>query len=247
MASNESIFDKLNLSSGERRLFMIVIVVLMLALMWMVWGMIPSPSATQLKIAKAQSQLDKFQEEINKTDSYHQQISKLEGLGSAVIKIEQEVNMRAFINSLTAASGVDITSRASAEPKTSDFFIEQSMTIRFSSKESDLVNFLRKLGSSDSMVRVSQMRVNPDKNRYRLDGSMTLTASYQKDVKATKPKPATEAKAKPVAAKPEPAKPEPAKPKAETKPASSKPKTEGGKRKVPTKRKVPARTVRKTQ
>lgn len=231
MASNESIFDKLNLSSGERRLVMIVIVVLMLALMWMVWGMIPSPSATQLKIAKAQSQLGKFQEEINKTDSYHQQISKLEGLGSAVIKIEQEVDMRAFINRLTAASGVEITSRASAEPKTSDFFIEQSMTIRFSSKESDLVNFLRKLGSSDSMVRVSQMRVEPDKNRYRLGGSMTLTASYQKDVKATKPKPATEAKAEPVTAKPA------AKPKAETKPA----KPSG------TKRSVPTRRTRKTQ
>ena len=235
MASNESIFDKLNLSSGERRLVMIVIVVLMLALMWMVWGMIPSPSATQLKIAKAQSQLDKFQEEIDKTDSYHQQISKLEGLGSAVIKIEQEVDMRAFINRLTAASGVEITSRASAEPKTSDFFIEQSMTIRFSSKESDLVNFLRKLGSSDSMVRVSQMRVEPDKNRYRLGGSMTLTASYQKDVKATKPKPATEAKAEPVTTKPA-AKPA-AKPKAETKPA----KPSG------TKRSVPTRRTRKTQ
>ena len=235
MASNESIFDKLNLSSGERRLVMIVIVVLMLALMWMVWGMIPSPSATQLKIAKAQSQLDKFQEEIDKTDSYHQQISKLEGLGSAVIKIEQEVDMRAFINRLTAASGVEITSRASAEPKTSDFFIEQSMTIRFTSKESDLVNFLRKLGSSDSMVRVSQMRVEPDKNRYRLGGSMTLTASYQKDVKATKPKPAIEAKAEPVTAKPA------AKPKAETK-AETKPAKPSG-----TKRTVPDRRKRKTQ
>ena len=117
-----------------------------------------------------------------------------------------------------------------------DFFIEQSMTIRFSSKESDLVNFLWKLGSSDTMVRVSQMRVNPDKNRYRLSGSTTLTASYQKDVKATKPKPATEAKAKPVAAKPA-AKPEPAKPKAETKPA----KPSG------TKRTIPTRRARKTQ
>jgi Tfp pilus assembly protein PilO len=235
MASNESIFDKLNLSSGERRLFMIVIVVLMLALMWMVWGMIPSPSATQLKIAKAQSQLDEFQEEINKTDSYHQQISKLEGLGSAVIPIEQEVDMRAFINRLTAASGVDITSRASAEPKTSDFFIEQSMTIRFSSKESDLVNFLRKLGSSDSMVRVSQMRVNPDKNRYRLDGSMTLTASYQKDVKATKPKPATEAKAEPVTPKPE------------SKPAAAKLKPAAKPAKRPVTKRVIPRKVRKTQ
>jgi len=238
MASNESIFDKLNLSSGERRLVMIVIVVLMLALMWMVWGMIPSPELTQNKITKAQTQLNSFTNEISKIAHYESTIRALEGLGSAVIPIEQEVDMRAFINSLTAASGVEITSRASADPKTSDFFIEQSMTIRFSSKESDLVNFLRKLGSSDSMVRVSQMRVNPDKNRYRLGGSMTLTASYQKDVKATKPKPATEAK-------PEPAKPEPAKPKPETKP-ETKPKPEGGKRKMPTKRKVP-RTIRETQ
>ena len=246
MASNESIFDKLNLSSGERRGFMIVIVVLMLALMWMVWGMIPSPSATKQKIASAKKQLADFKPEIyqaNKaTNSYLSEIRKLEGLGSAVIKIEQQTDMRKFINRLTAANGVDIDSTTSADPKTGDFFIEQSMTIRFSSKESDLVNFLWKLGSSDTMVRVSQMRVNPDKNRYKLSGSMTLTASYQKDVKATKPKPATEAKAKPVAAKPEPAKSEPAKsepakPKAETKPA----KPSG------TKRSVPTRRTRKTQ
>ena len=294
MASNQSIFDKLNLSSGERRLFMIVIVVLMLALMWMVWGMIPSPSATKQEIAKAQTQLNSFQGEIKKTDdyfeakakvsmregfnkafvthktmdfdtepteaeateaiekdyphlkveridwirdmSYNQRIRTLQGLGSAVIKIEQQTDMRKFINQLTTANGVDIDSTTSADPKTSEFFIEQSMTIRFSSKESDLVNFLWKLGSSDTMVRVSQMRVNPDKNRYRLSGSMTLTASYQKDVKATKPKPATEAKAKPVAAKPA-AKPEPAKPKAETKPA----KPSG------TKRTIPTRRARKTQ
>ena len=160
--------------------------------------------------------------------------------------------MRKFINRLTAANGVDIDSTTSADPKTGDFFIEQSMTIRFSSKESDLVNFLWKLGSSDTMVRVSQMRVNPDKNRYKLSGSMTLTASYQKDVKATKPKPATEAKAKPVAAKPEPAKPkaetkpEPAKPGA--KPESAKPKAETKPAKPSgTKRTIPARRARKTQ
>ncbi len=236
MASNESIFDKLNLSSGERRLVMAVLVVLMLALAWMVWGMIPSPGVTQNKISQAQQRLNSFTNEISKIADYEKKIGELQGLGSAVIKIEQQTDMRKFINRLTAANGVYIDSTTSADPKTSEFFIEQSMTIRFSSKESDLVNFLWKLGSSDSMVRVSQMRVQPDKNRYKLSGSMTLTASYQKDVKATKPKPATEAKAKPVAAKPA-AKPEPAKPKPETKPA---------KRTVP-KRSVPTRRARKTQ
>jgi len=236
MASNESIFDKLNLSSGERRLVMIVIVVLMLALMWMVWGMIPSPSATKQKIDKAQTQLDSFKAEIEKTDVYHQQISTLEGLGSEVIKIEQQVDMRNFINRLTTANGVEITSATSADPKTGDFFIEQSMNIRFSSKERELVNFLWKLGSSDSMVRVSQMRVQPDKNRYKLSGTMTLTASYQKNVKATKPKPSP---AKPKAE----TKAEPAKPKAETKAEPAKSETKPAK-KSGTKRSVPSRRVR---
>jgi len=246
MANNESIFEKLNLSSGERRLVMIVIVVLMLALVWMVWGMIPDPGATRNEIAKAQTQLNSFTNEISQITDYEKEIRKLEGMGSAVVPIEQEVNMRRAINNLTAANGVQVTRTGRMTTKTNDFFLEKSMRIDFSSKESDIVKFLWKLGGSDSMVRVSEMRIQPDKNRYRLDGWMNLTASYQKDVKATKPKPATEAKAKPVAAKPA-AKPEPAKPKAETKPASSKPKTEGGKRKVPTKRKVPGRTVRKTQ
>ena len=242
MASNESIFDKLNLSSGERRLVMAVLVVLMLALAWMVWGMIPSPGVTQNKISQAQQRLNSFTNEISKIADYEKKIGELQGLGSAVIKIEQQTDMRKFINQLTAANGVDIDSTTSANPKTGDFFIEQSMTIRFSSKESDLLKFLWKLGSSGTMVRVSQMRVNPDKNRYKLSGSMTLTASYQKDVKATKPKPEpAKPKAKPVAAKPA-AKPEPAKPKAETKPAKpsgTKPaKPSGNKRIIPSRRKL---------
>ena len=227
MASNESIFDKLNLSSGERRLVMAVLVVLMLALAWMVWGMIPSPGVTQNKISQAQQRLNSFTNEISKIADYEKKIGELQGLGSAVIKIEQQTDMRKFINQLTAANGVDIDSTTSADPKTGDFFIEQSMNIRFSSKERELVNFLWKLGSSDSMVRVSQMRVQPDKNRYKLSGTMTLTASYQKDVKATKPKPSL---AKPKAE----TKPEPAKSKSETKPA----------KKSGTRRSVPSRRVR---
>ena len=68
MASNESIFDKLNLSSGERRLVMFVLVVLLCALTWMVWGMIPDPETTQQKIDKADIELARFKEEISKTD-----------------------------------------------------------------------------------------------------------------------------------------------------------------------------------
>ena len=245
MASNQSIFDKLNLSSGERRLVMFVLVVLMCALAWMVWGMIPDPGETQKKITKAQTQLNSFENEISKAQLYEGKIRTLEGLGSAVMPIEQEFTMRRTINNLTAANGVRVTRLGRTTTKTNEFFHEKTMRIDFSSKESDIVNFLWKLGGSDSMVRVSDLLIKPDKNRYRLDGWMNLTASYQKDPKATQPKPAaakpaTEAKPEPVAAKPKPAKPET---KAdETKPAKPKTKPSGSKRTVPT-----TRRVRKTQ
>ncbi|MBC8245351.1 MAG: hypothetical protein H8E20_13255 [Verrucomicrobia bacterium] len=237
----------MNLSSGERRLVMFVLVVLLCALTWMVWGMIPDPGATRQKIAKADKDLARFDGEIKNTDEYNRRVTELEGMGSAVVPIEQEVNMRRTINNLTAANGVRVTRLGRTTTKTNEFFQEYTMRIDFSSKESDIVNFLWKLGESDSMVRVSDLLVKPDKNRYRLDGWMNLTASYQKDIKAPRPTPAAEAKPKPEAAKPE-TQPKPAETAAKPEPAPAKPETKpsGTKRTVPT-RTVPTRRVRPTQ
>ena len=251
MASNESIFDKLNLSSGERRLVMFVLVVLLCALTWMVWGMIPDPETTQQKIDKAVIDLKRFNGEITNTAAYNSRIRELESMGSAVVPIEQEVNMRRTINNLTAANGVRVTRLGRTTTKTNEFFQEYTMRVDFSSKESDIVNFLWKLGESDSMVRVSDLLVKPDKNRYRLDGWMNLTASYQKDIKAPRPRSAAEAEPEAEEAKQEPKptvvdKPEPTKPAAEPEPAKSEVKPSGSKRTVP-KRTVPTRRVRPTQ
>ena len=251
MASNESIFDKLNLSSGERRLVMFVLVVLLCALMGMGWGMSPDPGATQQKIDKADNDLARFNGEISKTDEYNRRVRELEGMGSAVVRIEQEVNMRRTINNLTAANGVRVTRLGRTTTKTNEFFQEYTMRVDFSSKESNIVNFLWKLGESDSMVRVSDLLVKPDKNRYRLDGWMNLTASYQKDIKAARPRPAAEAEPKSEEAKQEPKptvadKPEPTKPTVEPEPAKPEAKPSGSKRTVP-KRSVPTRRVRPTQ
>ena len=251
MASNQSIFDKLNLSSGERRLVMFVLVVLICALAWMVWGMIPDPGATRQKITKADQDLERFQGEIDKTDEYNRRVSDLEGMGSAVVLKEQGLDMRKIINRLTAVTGVQVSRLGRTTSKTNEFFIEKSIKIDFSSKESDIVKFLWELGGSDSMVRVSDMQIQPDKNRYRLDGWMNLTASYQKDPKTFGTQPtASEAKAKtePAASESKPAEAKDKAKPAEAKPAEAKPETKpsGGKRTVP-KRTIPTRPVRKTQ
>ena len=228
MASKESIFDKLNLSSVERRLVMIVLVVLMSAFAWMVWRMIPDPGATWAKIEKAKNQLKGFTNEIYQahqaTNSYSSEIRELEGMGSEVVPIDQEVNMFRVIENLMMDNGVRESSNGKMTTETKEFFLERSVPIQFSSKESDIVKILSELGNDGSMMRVSEMRLKPDKNRYKLDVSMTVTASYQKNVKATQPK-ATETK--PAASKPKSeTKPAASKPKSETKPAASKPKSE---------------------
>ena len=251
MASNQSIFDKLNLSSGERRLVMFVLVVLMCALAWMVWGMIPDPGATRQKITKADQDLNRFQKEIDKTDEYNRRVSDLEGMGSAVVLKEQGLDMRKIINRLTAVTGVQVSRLGRTTSKTNEFFIEKSIKIDFSSKESDIVKFLWELGGSDSMVRVSDMQIQPDKNRYRLDGWMNLTASYQKDPKTFGTKPAAgeaNAKTEPATSESKPAEAKDKAKPAEAKPAEAKPETKpsGGKRTVP-KRTIPTRPVRKTQ
>ena len=246
MASNESIFDKLNLSSGERRLVMFVLVVRICALAWMVWGVIPDPGATRQKITKADQDLERFQGEIDKTDEYNRRVSYLEGMGSAVVLKEQGLDMRKIINRLTAVTGVQVSRLGRTTSKTNEFFIEKSIKIDFSSKESDIVKFLWELGGSDSMVRVSDMQIQPDKNRYRLDGWMNLTASYQKDPKTFGTKPAaSEANAK---TEPATSESKPAEAKDKAKPTEAQPETKpsGGKRTVP-KRSIPTRPVRKTQ
>ena len=184
MANRESIFDKYNMSAGERRIVMFVLVVLIGVLAWMAFDMIPKPEQTNVKINKINRDLKSWIAERNKVGLYKEQINKLEGMSSAVVQEEQEVDMSRAINKLEASSGINVSRQGRVNTETNNFFIEKSMRIDFSGKESQIVDFLWKLGESDSLVRVSEMRVRPDKNRYKLEGWMELTASYQKNVTA---------------------------------------------------------------
>jgi len=182
MANRESIFDKYNMSAGERRVVMFVAVVLIGVLAWMAFDMIPKPEQTNVKINKINRDLKSWKIERFKVDSYNKQINELEGMSSAVVQEEQEVDMSRTINKLEASSGINVSRQGRVNTETNNFFIEKSMRIDFSGKENQIVDFLWKLGESDSLVRVSEMRVRPDKNRYKLEGWMELTASYQKNV-----------------------------------------------------------------
>ena len=254
MANRESIFDKYNMSAGERRIVMFVLVVLIGVLAWMAFDMIPKPEQTNVKINKINRDLKSWIAERNKVGLYKEQINKLEGMSSAVVQEEQEVDMSRAINKLEASSGINVSRQGRVNTETNNFFIEKSMRIDFSGKESQIVDFLWKLGESDSLVRVSEMRVRPDKNHYKLEGWMELTASYQKNVTApvATVTPSAQAKIDSVNStsksnKPDTKATEIEKPNSEPKPVVKKESASQPVKQNNTKRRIPTRRVRETQ
>lgn len=218
----------------------------------MAFDMIPKPEQTNVKINKINRDLKSWIAERNKVGSYKEQINKLEGMSSAVVQEEQEVDMSRAINKLEASSGINVSRQGRVNTETNNFFIEKSMRIDFSGKESQIVDFLWKLGESDSLVRVSEMRVRPDKNRYKLEGWMELTASYQKNVIAPVVTVTASAQAKVDLAKPTAESKKPDIKATEVETTKSEPKPVAEKESKPakpnsTKRRIPTRRVRETQ
>ena len=72
---------------------------------------------------------------------------------------------------------------------TNQFFVEQVQNINVLATEDQLVDFLYKLGSASSMIRVRDLTLQPDPPHQRLTADIRLVASYQKN-----PTPATAAK-----------------------------------------------------
>ncbi len=251
MANRESIFDKYNMSSGERRLVMTVLVVLVLVLAWMAFDSIDDPATTNKEIAKLQAKLDSFTNEINQTKFYKTRISELEGAGSAVVQKEQEVDLKRTVNLLGSNSGILIEQSDPVISTESPFFIEKSMRIKFSGKEPQIVEFLRLVGEkTNSLVRVSDMSVEPDRSKTKLEGSMKLTSSYQKNYIGPPPASTT---AKPSGTSEPVTKPaEPAKPATEpavtaTVESETEPEAKPAAEPASTKRRIPTRRVRTSQ
>ena len=254
MPSSESIFDKYNMSAGERRVVMFVVVVLIGVLAWMAFDIIPKPEQTNVKISKIKRNLQSWQKELNSVSSYKNRIKELEGMSSAVVKEEQEVDMSRAINKLEALSGINVSRQGRVNSETNTFFIEKSMRIDFSGKENQIVDFLWKLSEGDSLVRVSEMRLRPDKNRYKLEGWMELTASYQKNVIApviaVTPSAQTKIDGTELTSESKTSKPqktEVKKPESEPKPDVNKEPESNIDKPNSTKRRIPTRRVRETQ
>ena len=204
----KSLFDKLNLRPNERRLVIVVLIVVFIILNAIfVWPEFSKWGKIKARRVIAEGQIAQFERESANTKGYQMKMKDLETQGAAVASEEQAVKMSTTVNNQAALSGVQVNrydpvrqTALSIGGKTNQFFEEQSGIINFVAEEKALVDFLHNLGTGGSLIRVRSMTLNPDPPRHKLQGNLTLVASYAKKAPPRSAAPAATTGAKPATA-----------------------------------------------
>jgi Tfp pilus assembly protein PilO len=186
-----STLDKLNLRPQERRLLVIVGVVIFIALNYfLVFPYFGEIGKEQGELDSARKKLDRYQTKIAEIPRLEQRLRELAGEGATVAAQEQAVDLLRTVQDHVRRSGVSVSNWGAVTSNTqsnNEFFEEQSLRIQVSTGEAELVNFLFNVGTGNSMIRVRELTLRPENPRYRLTGTITLVANYQKKSPASAP------------------------------------------------------------
>ena len=168
-----------------RRLAVGVTVILILVLNYVfVWHHFSDWSQLKNRLKNAHDTLASYQATITQATNYQAQVKSLEGQGEFVALEDQAINFMRTIQAQAEASGVGRANYSRSIMHTNDaFFIEQVQNINVVATDQQLVDFLYKLGSGNSMIRVRDLELQPDPPHQRLNANIKLVASYQKTLK----------------------------------------------------------------
>ena len=186
--------DKLNLRPQERRLVVVVGVVVFVVLnLWFVRPHFGDWKKMKDSLENARKLRNEYIKKINMDSApggFQQQLAELEKEGDSVVSMDaaqdNDIQLQRTIMAQANESKVMVNNQSPVTVtrgpgQTNDFFEEKSTRITVDAEEKSLVDFLYKLGDDTSMIRVREFDLKPaDANRYRLRGTLTLSANYQK-------------------------------------------------------------------
>jgi Tfp pilus assembly protein PilO len=187
-----ALLNRLNLHPSERRLVAIVILIVFVVvnLVFVVphfgdWG----KARQQLKEARDTLALYKKETDPARLAEYQRKREELEQQGSRVLPSEQSLELIRVIQTQAAQHGVAILDQRelATTVNTNDFFEEKGRVITITGDEKSIVNFLTSLSTGSYIIRVRSMSLRPQTDMMRLQGNLTLVASYQKGVLEKKP------------------------------------------------------------
>jgi Tfp pilus assembly protein PilO len=182
----------------ERRLVVGVAVVLLVVLNAVfIWPHFSDWGDLRARLEKARSDLARNQAAAAQIPALQAQVKTFASEGEFVAPEDQAINLMRTIQSQASASGFGIQNYSRALMRTNDaFFVEQVQNINVIATEEQLIDFLYKLGSGASMIRVRDLELQPDPPHQRLAANIKLVASYQKNPAPAKAEKNSTAKAK---------------------------------------------------
>jgi type II secretory pathway component PulM len=166
----------------ERRLVAGVGVILFIVLNWVfVKPHYGDWSDLHGRLDDANRKLTLYRAAIAQKPALEKEVNTLQSNGGYVPQEDQAINFIRAIQSQAIDSGVAIVNTSRQITHTNDaFFVEQVQNINVSATDEQLVDFLYKLGSGASMIRVRDLELQPDTTRMRLMANIRLVASFQK-------------------------------------------------------------------
>jgi len=200
------------LNPTERRFVVGVAVVffLVINIVW-VWPHFGDWSDTKGRMTAARTQLVTFESGTNLIPELARKIAQY-GQNQVVPEENQALQFSRIVMSQLTLFGIipQNVSYRKESGATNSYFVEQTATMSLDTTEKQLVDFLYSVGaSSNSLIRVKSLSIQPDASHQRLNTRLTLVASYQKNavgLAGTTPaagqKPATAAKPTPTPNKP---------------------------------------------
>lgn len=181
----------------ERRLVVAIGVVLLIVLNAVfIWPHFADWGNLRGRLDEAHRKLKLYQSATNQIPVLEKQVKSFASEGEFVAPEDQAINLMRTIQAQASQSGFGIQNYSRALMRTNDaFFVEQVQNITVVATEDQLVDFLYKLGSGASMIRVRDLTLQPDPPRQKLMADIRLVASYQKN-RAPAPAKTSTAKAK---------------------------------------------------
>ena len=190
----KSFVDKLNLKSSELRfLGFVALVVFAVLNIWLVWPHFYEWNTVQSDIVRTRKLLKEWQTKVERKPQLDARLRQLEKQGPTMLMAGQEGTLLSSIQTYERMNGV-IDRASKATPKnpnaaTNQFFEELGYQITISVDDDQLVNFLTDLASTNSMIRVREMKLDRDiaTGGSRLVGTLKVVASYLKQPAAPPP------------------------------------------------------------
>ena len=187
--------EKLNLRPQEKRLLAFIGTVLFI--MFQVWFVFPTFkewAVIQNKLEESRRRMNMYKAEIARIPEYEAKLRSIQPDDAPEIpKGDQTVDFRRRVESMAQAGNISVTGmngpNRSGVTTTNQFFEEWSLSLQGFAGEKDWVEFLYKLSSGASTVRVRDLSLTQGPNYTNLAANLVLIANYQKTGDAPAPAP----------------------------------------------------------